>query len=651
MSKNSNQSTMVLNEINCATNHNKLIIPLQIEDVRLSKALEFYIGKNNIISYASENSIDRVIKMIGNIVEVEEDNKITYGGPTVLSANELSIVGYDCKKLVVETVEIDYRTLANSLEDYVIDESIEGQPDEWYEYAKSYPETASYLVVDDKVVGYSQIEMISDENYESIITGKKMIKASMEEFYGFGGELNCYIAIMPILEEFATQANYLLLVDDIFNKFVSFHKNYGVIIKRIGLSVYSSLLEKMVTQIGFVYKGLNEAKGKIFELDLDQIRNNKLLNQRFQQFYQLYIKDSLTYEIIDSHNYEEAVKIQNKIFPLHNAKNNYYESVNGIIQNKYYIVKKGNVSIGIYGLYSLKNDPDSAWLGWFGILSGYRKQGFGRKVIDHFEKQAINEGYKYARFYTDEFDNELAIAFYKKLGYELEPYDNRNDPACYDYPVLIGTKSLRNEPLKMWCDKSISFTDQICKQTNVFPKLLQLKDLDEVTFLYERCFLDNSYFRKQFSGMDLKELMDTSFKTMFKYCISKNKSYGIFRNNRLIGFYLCFDYFEAKNNDLGEFNNIFTCNPKNSNYPYQNEFHNQLTNLKGPVMYLLAICIEDSHRGNGYAKQLINHFIVNNHDSSLIADVTNVGIVGNLKKKGFSCQIIDDGYYLLMREK
>ena len=54
LSSESNNSNMVLNEINSATNHNKIIIPLMLEQsVTLSKAMEFYIGKNNWVKVPS----------------------------------------------------------------------------------------------------------------------------------------------------------------------------------------------------------------------------------------------------------------------------------------------------------------------------------------------------------------------------------------------------------------------------------------------------------------------------------------------------------------------------------------------------------------------------------------------------------------------
>lgn len=288
LSNESNNSNMVLNEVNSAVNHNKLIIPLQISDVELSKAMEFYIGKNNWINYAEKDSLKRLIDVINNIEDKKKENEIQYKGPIVLSAAELNKIGYDYKKIVTETIEIDYLTVGDAPMEYLIDSDIEGEPEEWFEYAREYPETASFLVVNDKVVGYSQIELVNDDNYNQVINCDRMIDASMEEFYGFGGEFSCYIAIMPILVDYENQSNYLLLINDIFNKFVMFKDKYDVSIKKIGISIYSNILEKIVTRLGFIFKGLNIAKGKVFELDIECIRKSEVIRRMYPDFYKMY---------------------------------------------------------------------------------------------------------------------------------------------------------------------------------------------------------------------------------------------------------------------------------------------------------------------------------------------------------------------------
>ena len=127
-----------------------------------------------------------------------------YPGPTVLDYAEVKNIGYDAKKIVMETIEIDYLTLNN---DFTINESIEGNVDSWLDHVSNYPELYSLLVKDDNIIGYWQFVLMNEENYNSILRGEKIVDADMLEFYDFGGEFYCYIAIMPILKEYENNKN------------------------------------------------------------------------------------------------------------------------------------------------------------------------------------------------------------------------------------------------------------------------------------------------------------------------------------------------------------------------------------------------------------------------------------------------------------
>jgi len=289
LTNESNNSNMVLNEVNSATNHNKIIIPLKLNSaVTLSKAMEFYIGKNNWVEYIDKDSLSKLLTLINSLTEDEEKPKIVYPGPIVLSCDEVKEIGYDAKRKVVETIEIDYLTLNGSSREFVIDSEIEGNPESWIEYANNYPETAAFLIVNDKIVGYWQIEIINQTNFALVLSGKKMVDAEMEEFYGFGGEFCCYIIIMPIIPQYENQKNYILLLDDLFAKFVRLANEEDVRITALAISVYSNLLEKMLLPLGFKYVGNNPANGKIYSFDFAAIKSNTVLNKKYPEFCKIY---------------------------------------------------------------------------------------------------------------------------------------------------------------------------------------------------------------------------------------------------------------------------------------------------------------------------------------------------------------------------
>lgn len=284
----SNRSGYVLNEMNSAINHNKPIIPLRLDQTIPSKALEFYIGKNNWVDYAGEISLETIIRAIRGISGHDgAEKEIRYAEPVVLNHDQLREIGYTVERIVTETIEIDYVTLGEAPTEYTMNEEIEGNPEDWFFYVRSYPETSSMLVAEDKVVGYYQIELLNEENYGLVISGDRMITPEMEEFYGFGGDFLCYIAIMPILPRYETQHNYLLLLEDFFAKMVRLHQE-DIHISRYGISVYTPLLETIVKKLGFRRVGQNPAGGAIYELTAEDILTNPVYRRKYPDFFRIY---------------------------------------------------------------------------------------------------------------------------------------------------------------------------------------------------------------------------------------------------------------------------------------------------------------------------------------------------------------------------
>ena len=138
----------------------------------------------------------------------------------------------------------------------------------------------------------------------------------------------------------------------------------------------------------------------------------------------------MTLDRITESNLRYAIAIQAELFPGESAKTNYEESLVDSSPYEYYLIHEDGVCAGIIGLYTYPEDPDSAWLGWFGIREGFRRKHLGSRALKRFEEMAIAKGYRFARLYTDAVNNDAAIAFYKANGYTCEPYRNWQDPAC-----------------------------------------------------------------------------------------------------------------------------------------------------------------------------------------------------------------------------
>lgn len=277
--KESNISGYVLREINSAVLHNKTIIPYKIDDAEPSGAMEFYLGVTHWITAADfSDGLESLVAAINQQNRQETAEKtIRYADSTMLDYAEIREMGYDAKKIVMETIEIDYLTLNN---DFTINESIEGNVDSWLDHVRNYPELYSLLVKDDRIIGYWQFVLMNEDNYGRIISGEKIIDADMLEFYDFGGVFYCYIAIMPVLKEFENNKNMMLLWDKLFNRIEDMYDR-GIIIKRIGISVYSHILEKIVQSLGFRCVKTNIAKGKIYDMDMSQMGKHPYLQRRY----------------------------------------------------------------------------------------------------------------------------------------------------------------------------------------------------------------------------------------------------------------------------------------------------------------------------------------------------------------------------------
>ena len=169
-------------------------------------------------------------------------------------------------------------------------------------------------------------------------------------------------------------------------------------------------------------------------------------------------------ERITENNLNYAVSIQEELFPGESARTNYEESLEHPSDYEYYLICHDGACAGIIGLYRCAEDPDSAWLGWFGIRKDYRRKHLGSAALKLFEDMAAAKGYRFARLYTDAENNDAAISFYRANAYISEPYLNEHDPACMKYKTLIFSKPLGdNEPV-LWNNRSIHLTEQIAKQ-------------------------------------------------------------------------------------------------------------------------------------------------------------------------------------------
>lgn len=173
--------------------------------------------------------------------------------------------------------------------------------------------------------------------------------------------------------------------------------------------------------------------------------------------------DKITFQKITNKNLELACEIQNTIFPEEDARENFIEQINKDPYRKemdYYIVFVENTPIGVTGIYAYHEYPDDAWLGWFGVLKDYRRNGYGGIILDKTIELAKQKGYKNFRLYTDE-TAKSAHKLYESRGMVKELYDNPDDKNEYfDYEIYVYSRSLTNEPIDLWNNKVLGLKEQ-----------------------------------------------------------------------------------------------------------------------------------------------------------------------------------------------
>jgi GNAT superfamily N-acetyltransferase len=78
-----------------------------------------------------------------------------------------------------------------------------------------------------------------------------------------------------------------------------------------------------------------------------------------------------------------------------------------------YIAQENNETIG-WLRYNLFQD-EIPFMNMLYLLENYRKKGIGKKLVEHWENEMRNKGYK--NVLTSTLSNENAQHFYRKTGY------------------------------------------------------------------------------------------------------------------------------------------------------------------------------------------------------------------------------------------
>jgi len=190
------------------------------------------------------------------------------------------------------------------------------------------------------------------------------------------------------------------------------------------------------------------------------------------------LNDTLKYELVTPKNINIAVKIQNRIFPLEDGLDDLNESINE--SNKYfdvidyYLIKNENYYVGITGIYSYKEYPDDAWVGWFGILPMFRRRHYGTEAMRYTRYKAKKMGYKTLRLYTDDKNNFASIGLFEKLGMTSETYTAEDGKYYKIGNMLIYSWSLDGKDVEPWNNKNLFLEEHEMKNNKLELKYVEI---------------------------------------------------------------------------------------------------------------------------------------------------------------------------------
>jgi GNAT superfamily N-acetyltransferase len=86
---------------------------------------------------------------------------------------------------------------------------------------------------------------------------------------------------------------------------------------------------------------------------------------------------------------------------------------------RYKAVMAANEIIGVTGLYTLKERPNEAWVGWYGVRPDKQGRGMGKAILDATVQMARAGGHKTLRLWTSENNplTEKANKLYHRYGF------------------------------------------------------------------------------------------------------------------------------------------------------------------------------------------------------------------------------------------
>lgn len=158
-------------------------------------------------------------------------------------------------------------------------------------------------------------------------------------------------------------------------------------------------------------------------------------------------------------NLDIAYKIQKDTWPDDpDYRDLYNKAMNSSAENCFFLVYSKDNLIGITGVEASEEYPDTIWLDWFTVLSEYRCQGYGKKILLDTINYCKNlQKYNYFRVDTTYYKNRPALFLYDEVMDLREKY-TAEDTNKSKNNFLIYTYSF-NGNLEAWNNRYLGLKE------------------------------------------------------------------------------------------------------------------------------------------------------------------------------------------------
>ena len=180
---------------------------------------------------------------------------------------------------------------------------------------------------------------------------------------------------------------------------------------------------------------------------------------------------------------------------------------------------------------------------------------------------------------------------------------------------------------------------------------LQSAHTDAVMELFCTCFAEDHYYADLFPEETTRaEEMRRRFTPSVRTCLESGLCRGVWQGESLAAFTLVFDYGALKQSDPTRFAEVFGGQYAEGRLelPYRRDLHGRVEQLDGQVLFLLSVAVRPDLQRRGLAGGLIDLYLNEHPDCTLVSDVSNDGSLELYRRRNFNVEPIEEGYHLVL---